>query len=119
MTRGVAAIAFLVLGALVAVSLGPFPLPDMPEPLEPLPHAIAYAAATFCLLTVLEGRGDLRRPVIGVVALSIFLMGVGLELGQIAVGRDVELADVLANALGVVTAVVGVSLIRSARRPDR
>jgi hypothetical protein len=40
-TPGLGAVAILVLGGLAALSLGPFPQPDMPGPLEQLPHAIA------------------------------------------------------------------------------
>ncbi len=115
-TPGIAALAILVLGGLVALSLGPLPQPDMPGPLEQLPHAIAYAAATFVLLAVIDRKGDLRRPTIALVAVSMVLMGSALELGQSVIERDVEIADVVANSLGVATAVVVLSLARRLRR---
>jgi VanZ family protein len=120
---GIAALAILVLGGLVALSLGPIPQPDMPGPLEHLPHAIAYAAATFVLLAVLDRKGDLRGPTIALVAVSMILMGFALELGQSLVERDVEIEDLVANSLGVATAVVVLSFARRFRRlgpvPDR
>ena len=116
-TPGFAALAILVVGGLVALSLGPLPQPDMPGPLEQLPHAIAYAAATYVLLAVLHRNGNLRRPTIALVALSMILMGLGLELGQRVVERDVEIADVFANSLGVAAAVLVLSFARRSRRP--
>jgi VanZ family protein len=115
-TPGTAALAILVLGGLVALSLGPIPQPDMPGPLEQLPHAIAYAAATFVLLAVLDRKRDLRGPTIALVAVSMILMGFALELGQSLVERDVEIADLVANSLGVATAVVVLSSARRFRR---
>jgi VanZ family protein len=115
-TPGIAALAILVLGGLVALSLGPLPQPDMPATLEQLPHAIAYAAATYVLLAVLDRKGDLRRPTIALVAISMILMGSALELGQSVIERDVEFADVVANSLGVATAVVVLSVARRSRR---
>jgi VanZ family protein len=122
-TPRISALAILVLGGLVALSLGPLPQPDMPGSLEQLPHAIAYAAATYVLLAVLDRKGNLRRPAIALVAVSMVLMGFALELGQSVIERDVEFADVVANALGVATAVVVLSFARRFRRlgpaPDR
>lgn len=118
MTPGLGAVAILVLGGLAALSLGPFPQPDMPGPLEQLPHAIAYAAATYVLLAVIDRSGDLRRPTIALVAVSMILMGSVLELGQSVIERDVEIADVVANSLGVAAAVVVLSLARRFRRLD-
>ena len=123
MTPGLAAVAILVLGGLAALSFGPFPQPDMPGPLEQLPHAIAYAAATYLLLAIIDRSGDLRRSTIALVAVSMILMGSVLELGQSVIERDVEIADVVANSLGVAAAVVVVSVARRFRRlgpgPDR
>jgi VanZ family protein len=115
-TPGIAALAILVLGVLVALSLGPLPQPDMPAPLEQLPHAIAYAAATHVLLVVLDRKGNLRSPTIALVAVSMILMGFALELGQSVIERDVEIADVVANSLGVAAAVAVLSFARRVRR---
>jgi VanZ family protein len=115
-TPGIVALAILVLGGLVALSLGPLPQPDMPGPLEQLPHATAYAAATYVLLAVLDRRGELRRPTIALIAVAMILIGSALELGQRVVDRDVEVADVIANSLGVATAVVISSFARRYRR---
>jgi VanZ family protein len=105
-TPGSAALAVVVLGALVALSLGPLPQPDMPGPLEQLPHTITYAAATYAVLAVLDRKGNLRRPAIVLVAVSMILVGFALELGQGVIERDVEIADVVANSFGVAIAVV-------------
>jgi VanZ family protein len=115
-TPRIAALAILGPGALVALSLGPLPQPDMPGPLEQLPHAIAYAAATYILLAALDRKGQLRRSAIALVAVSMILMGVALELGQNVIERDVEIADVVANSVGVVTGVVVLRCDRRLRR---
>ena len=104
-TPAITGLAILVVGGLVALSLGSLPQPDMPGPLEQLPHVVAYAAATFVLLSVIDRRRDLGRATIGLVAASMVIVGSVLEVAQRAVKRDVEIVDVVANSLGVLIAV--------------
>ena len=94
----------LVLVVMIAITLGPFPQPDLPGRLDQLPHVIAYATATLLLLPVVHGSGSARpRPlVVATVGGALVALGAMLELGQRFVDRDVELFDVIANALGVV-----------------
>jgi VanZ family protein len=103
----------LVLVGLALVSLGPVPQPDLPGLFESLPHVVAYAVGTWVALTVITGgrRDPLRSRVVAIVAGSMIALGVVLELAQRAVGRDVEVADALANASGVFVAVVAYGLV--------
>lgn len=103
----------MVLVGLAMVSLGPFPQPDLPGLLEHLPHAIAYAVATWVALTVIEGSRDepLRWSGVAIVATSMIAFGLSLELAQRIVGRNVEVADGLANASGVLLAAVAWGLV--------
>jgi VanZ family protein len=116
MTRGrvwLTGVLLLLVG-LAAVSLGPFPQPDLPGHLELLPHAVAYAAGTYFLLTISHRKkGDRVRPwVVAVIAASMVFLGAALEVAQRAVDRDVEVMDALANSLGVVIAVVAWGVTR-------
>jgi VanZ family protein len=94
----------------VLFSLGPDPVPDtgsglLGAVLERLPHAIAYAVLTgFVLLSwTPEERRSIRRLVI--LAVTLFAIGVVLEVTQRVVGRDAEPMDALANGIGVVVAI--------------
>jgi len=99
----------LTLVGIVFLSLAPVPDPDLPGPLEHLPHAAAYAALTGLLLTATlwrpAGRG--RVPWLGatVVTLCLVILGSTLELAQAVVGRDIEVADTVANVVGILAAL--------------
>jgi VanZ family protein len=76
---------------------------------DKLQHFGAYLALS--ILPVIGFR-DKRRGI--VVGLSMFLLGVLLELGQhFSPGRSVEPGDVLANGLGVTCGAVLGSLLRA------
>lgn len=111
--RILAASVLIVLG-LAALSLGPFPQPDLPGPLELLPHAIAYATGTLVLLALGDRDGGLRRRPARVllIAASMILLGIVLEIGQRVVDRDVQLTDVAANCAGVGAAIAVWALAR-------
>jgi VanZ family protein len=117
-TPRILATSALVFLGLAALSLGPFPQPDLPGPLELLPHAIAYATGTIVLLALGDRDGGLRRHPTRVlpIAASMILLGIVLELGQGVVGRNVEAWDVVANSLGVAIAVAIWGLTRRVRR---
>jgi VanZ family protein len=115
MKPGVVALTIGVLGALAALSLVPFPQPDMPGPLEQLPHATAYAVATFALLTMVDRNTAPRPSTVASVAFSMVMGGIALELAQSVLERDVEIADVLANCIGVAAAVVVSRFVRRSR----
>jgi VanZ family protein len=115
-------VLLLLIVGLAAVSLGPFPQPDLPGHLELLPHGVAYAVGTYLVLTVSHRRkADRVRPwVVAVIAASMVFLGAALELAQRAVDRDVEVLDAVANSLGVGVAVVtwGVTRWMRGSAPD-
>lgn len=110
-----AALAIIVLGGLAIVSLGPFPQPDLPGPLELLPHALAYAAVTYVLLVVTHRDAPVRPWMVALIAASMVMLGVALELAQRVVDRDVDVDDAIANTLGVGLAVVVWTVFRLIR----
>ena len=115
-TRRTPAIALgvLLIGGLAIVSLGPFPQPDLPRPLESLPHAAAYAVGMLIVLAAMPRRpGEgVRSRDVAIIAVSLIVVGAVLELAQRLVGRDVEAVDVLANALGVTIGAVVWTVVR-------
>jgi VanZ family protein len=88
------------------LSLGPDVVKDrMPEPLKPLPHIVAYIVLSVVVFSV-RGSDDRGRPLdywASVVALGVAMIALGaaLEGGQALVHRDTQLADVEADAVGV------------------
>lgn len=80
-----------------------------------LPWDKANHAMAFILLTFLTGRGwpNMRTPTLVVIMLAA---GVGIELvqGLPAIGRDADVWDVVADAVGI---AVGLALLKAASRP--
>jgi VanZ family protein len=118
--------AFGAFAAVVGLSLGPLPDPGLPDPLEDLPHTVAYAVLTLTLLVATHrSKRSKRRArwlLAAAVPLGVIALGSALEWTQGLVSRDVETADVLANAVGVAVAFVlwfaarsGVAALRSRR----
>lgn len=72
-----------------------------------LPWDKLHHAAAFLLLTVLVGRG---WPRLGPIALSALMLaaGIGIELiqGLPAIGRDADIWDVVADAVGIALGLV-------------
>ena len=99
----------LILAGIVAWSIAPVPIPDFPGPLGGVPHAIAYAALVWAALNVPRAFADARdRPRwLRILALMLLatVVGVAIELGQALVHRDAEVADVLADVVGIAAAV--------------
>ena len=99
-----------VVGITIAFTLGP----DVVGPsniLDFFAHASAYAALTVAGLVWPSRRAgawwvDLAR------ALVIVAFGAGMELAQHLVGRDAQIGDVGANALG---ALAGLIVVRVGR----
>ncbi|MBX9460196.1 MAG: hypothetical protein KL785_02860 [Brevundimonas sp.] len=83
-----------------------------------LPWDKANHAVAFILLTVLAGRGwpDLPRTALVLIMLAA---GIGIELvqGLPAVGRDADIWDVVADAVGIAGGLAGLAWMgrRSAR----
>lgn len=102
------------------LSLAPVWDPDLPGPLDQLPHAAAYALLTILLLALVSRRGtaDPSTDVVVAVAisLSLIILGCFMELAQAVVGRDVEAADAVANAVGVSVALLAWLIVRAIRR---
>jgi VanZ family protein len=94
----------LILAVIVAVSVGPLPVPDLPGLWAGLPHAIAYAALTGCLLVAWKPR-HIRASWVAAAALAVVALGAVMEAAQALVGRDVELVDFGADVIGVVTVI--------------
>ena len=111
-------IALTVLGGIVYLSLAPVWDPDLPGPLDQLPHAAAYGLLTLVLLATLsrrrkgEGLHWLSAVAIG---LSLVVLGSVMELLQAIAGRDVQSADAIANAVGIAIALAGWLFLTTAR----
>jgi VanZ family protein len=101
-TAGVG-VALLVLAGIAYLSLARAWDPDLPGPIDQLPHAVAYAVLTAALLAVVLPRSSPETARVGaiVLGLSLIILGSLMELAQAVVGRDVEGADAVANAIGV------------------
>jgi VanZ family protein len=88
------------------LSLGPDVVKDrVPDPFKPLPHIVAYIVLSVVVFWV-RGSDDRGRPLaywVSVLALGVAMIGLGaaLEGGQALVHRDTQLADVEADAIGV------------------
>jgi VanZ family protein len=106
-------LAAAVLIPVVLLSIGPDP--DVGSgPWQTAWHGAAYAALTVCLLFAAvwspgRGRGPFPAGAALVVGGTIGV-GVLIEVAQLAVGRDADPIDALANAIG---AVVGYGLWRA------
>jgi len=112
----------LILTGIVVWSIAPFPIPDFPGALGVVPHALAYAALVWTALNVPGAFSDARdRPRwLRILALTLLaaVVGAGVELGQAIVHRDAEIADVLADVVGIAAAVLA-WLFASRRRLRR
>ncbi|HYC73579.1 hypothetical protein [Brevundimonas sp.] len=83
-----------------------------------LPWDKANHAAAFLVLTVLAGRGwpDLHRRLLTLILLAA---GVGVELvqGLPQIGRDADVWDVVADAVGICAGLAAMAWLRR-HRPD-
>jgi hypothetical protein len=103
-------------------TLGPVPPDAGSVPyVDKIFHGCAYAVTVFLLLLAADwrpGRGPGRFPGsaawIGIAAIAV---GGGLELVQHLTGRDTELGDWVADALGVALALVVWATIRRRSAP--
>jgi VanZ family protein len=112
----VAARVLLVGGALVCgiCMLGPFQgLERAIVPWDKAAHVIAFYGFTTLLLVAFPDR---RRFDLAMLAT---LCGCGLELAQRLTGRDAELADMSANAIGALAVVMPIYLERLRGAPAR
>jgi VanZ family protein len=113
-------LALLILAGIVLLSLGPEFIPDLPDPWNPVQHAVGYATLTWVLLRGLSARAAaLTGARIALGALFVIALGAGLELAQAGVNRDAEVTDFLANIAGVVGALFGWLVMRSLRQDRR
>jgi VanZ family protein len=116
--------ALAVAGATIVWTLGPEP-PDagaIPS-VDKLFHATAYVATVFLLLLAADwrpGRGSGRFPGTAVwICVVAVVAGGALELVQHVTGRDAELLDWVADAVGVAVAFGVWVWIRRRRDPAR
>jgi len=88
------AVAVVVIASLVPAS----GLPDVPRNFDKVEHFVAYAALSAGAVQLFA-----RRLSWGFVCILLVLMGIGLEhlQSQMALGRQLDRADALANTLGV------------------
>lgn len=97
-------------GVLGWLSLAPqVPTPPGPLGWDKLDHALAYLVLTALLLLTLRSRdGRLSRPALAGGGVAAFTYGLILEGLQwlMALGRQWEVADLAANALGTLAACV-------------
>ena len=105
-TRIWLAFAVLGVGAVVYLSIMRTP-PVLPGAYgDKFGHFAAYAALTFWLM---QRRAGARSR--AAVASGVLALGVGLEFVQLALGyRALELADIAADAAGVVAGCLGAAL---------
>jgi VanZ family protein len=94
--------AVLIAAAIVVGSLLPGPVVARVHVWDKLEHAGAYFLLTMWLEGILERR---RYAVAVVVAL---LLGIGLEIAQglLTATRQADFSDLIANALGILLALV-------------
>jgi VanZ family protein len=90
------ALGWALLAAIVWLSLTPSPPSIDIDQGDKLGHSFSYAAAMFCFAQLYLRTAVRARYAVGLVAL-----GIALEFIQDKVGRDFELADMLADAIGV------------------
>jgi VanZ family protein len=112
-------LAVVVLGGIIYLSLAPVWDPDLPGPLDQLPHAAAYGLLTLVLLAGLsrsKNGGEVDWIVAVAIALSLVVLGSAMELAQAITGRDVQSADAVANAVGIAVALAGWLCLQAARR---
>ena len=90
----VLAVAVVVVASLIPVS----GLPDVPKNFDKVEHFVAYAALAAGAVQLFA-----RRLSWAVVCVMLVLMGIGLEhlQAQMALGRQLDRVDALANTLGV------------------
>lgn len=106
--------ATLIWATIVAwLAFRPVPSVEAGLPWDKLHHA-----AAFVVLTVLCGRGWLRLPW-PVLVLIMLAAGIGIELvqGLPAIGRDADVWDVVADAVGLVLGLAVLAALR--HRPAR
>jgi VanZ family protein len=113
--RGALLVAAVLL--VIGFSVGPLPVPDLPGVWEYLPHTIAYAVLTGVVLAATPPHRSLRAEAFRsiVVAIVVIALGVGMEALQRVFDRDVELADIVANTIGVTLAVAVHLVVRAGR----
>jgi VanZ family protein len=96
-----AAVGLVIVGSLLPDSSPPMQALSALHVNDKLEHLAAYAALAFWP-TLHE-----RRRVVAAIALSMIGMGVMLEFGQkLVAGRYFEIADMVANAFGVLVGIV-------------
>jgi len=101
------ALGWALIAAVVWLSLTPAPLSIDVDQGDKLGHALAYGATMFWFAALYRRTAVRLRYAIGLVAL-----GIALEFIQGHVGRDFELADMLADAIGVGLGWAGAMVIR-------
>lgn len=100
------------------LSVGYFSLAPLPHPPPDVPfsdkiyHFLAYA--WLAGLPMLRERSGRTGPVL---AVSLFFLGIALEIAQLHVpGRSCSLGDVAANGTGVLAGVFGSALFLKGRK---
>lgn len=88
------AVAVVVVASLIPVG----GLPDVPKNFDKVEHFVAYAALSAGAVQLFA-----RRLSWGFVCVLLVLMGIGLEhlQAQMALGRQLDRVDALANTIGV------------------
>jgi len=99
-------LSLAVTAGVLVLSLGPDVVKDrVPDPFKPLPHIVAYIVLATTVFAV-RGSDDGGRPLayrVSILALGLAMIALGaaVEGGQALVHRDAQLADVEADAVGV------------------
>jgi VanZ family protein len=100
-------LGWAVVALIIYLSLTPHPPSINVEQGDKLGHALAYATAMFWFAQLYVRSAVRLRYAIGFI-----LLGVALEFIQAHVGRDFEVADMAADAVGVALGWAGALVVR-------
>ena len=107
MRRAAVAVGWTLVALIVWLSLTPSPPTIDIEQGDKLGHAFAYANVMFWFAQLYLRAAVRLRYALGFIAL-----GVALEFIQAQVGRDFEVADMAADAIGVALGWAGAILLK-------
>jgi len=97
----------VVAGSLLPESASPMAALDRLGAPDFVLHSVAYTVLAFLPAVLIRPR---RRG--QYAAAAMFVLGLALEIAQLAApGREFELVDLAANAVGVVVGIVGARLV--------
>ncbi len=106
MRRAAVALGWALVAVIVWLSLTPRPISIPIEHGDKLGHFLAYGSVMFWFAQLY-----LRMPVRAAYAAGLVALGIALEFVQAHVGRDFEVADMVADAIGVALGWIAALLV--------